>query len=110
MGKVRILVVEVVYALCEGKNACVRIGGLESGKLDAAEEELLNVHSVVLGHFFGDDLTYSLTYGCVVKVGVVLSEGVLVLVRLLLSLLVVLFVEDNVFDDSHNCWFFIVCW
>ena len=101
MGQFGILVVEVVHALCKGEYACLRVGGLQGCELNAAEEEFLHFLSVVLRHFLSDNLAYSLANSVVVEVGVVLSESLVVLARLLLLCLLV--VEDNVFNDSHCC-------
>ena len=106
MGQVGILVVEVVYALGESQYAGVAVGSLEGCKLDASEEKTLNVHIVVLGHLLGYNLAHGIAYLLVVDVGVVLGESLLILARGLLSILVLLIVQDNVFNNSH----FVVIW
>ena len=93
------MAVEVVYTLGEGEDALFRVGGLERGEFDAAEEKAFHLHCVVFVYFLGDDLTHGVAHGVVVEIGVVLGQSLVVFAGLDGAFLGV---EDGVCDYSHS--------
>ena len=109
MGQGRVFIVKFIHLLRHGEDALVGVGGVQRCQLYTAEEELLYLHIVVLGHFLGNYLLHCLVDGLFIDVEIVLFERLLILARSILSgiflcFLCLLFdvVVDSFLYYSHN--------
>ena len=82
MGQFLVVLGKVVNTLYHSQNFLFGVGGTERGKLDAAQEEAVNLVGIVLSCFFYDFLYFFGNFS-IGDVEVVLVQRLLILVNVL---------------------------